>query len=80
MSEIDIKNPQSSKVSHKGRNYAEGLSIPKIARIMGRSPATVSHYLKFDQRMGRKNISTGIKILIPNPDFPSLSNMQKKQK
>jgi len=34
----------------------EGLSIPKIARIMKRSPATVSHYLKFDQRMGRKII------------------------
>jgi len=30
----------------------EGLSIPKIARIMKRSPTTVSHYLKTDHRMG----------------------------
>ena len=31
-----------------------GLSIPKIAEMMKRSPTTVSRYLKSEEQMGRK--------------------------
>ena len=62
MSEIEIKILNLQRLVTKEEIMRmrllrkEGLSIPKIARIMGRSPTTVSHYLKFDQRMGRKII------------------------
>ena len=62
MSEIEIKILNLQRLVTKEEIMRmrllrkEGLSIPKIARIMKRSPATVSHYLKFDQRMGRKII------------------------
>jgi len=35
----------------------KGLSIMKIARILHRSPTTVNHYLKSNQRMSRNELS-----------------------
>lgn len=35
----------------------KGLSIMKIARILHRSPATVNHYLKSNQRMSHNELS-----------------------
>ncbi|RLI41218.1 hypothetical protein DRO64_07835 [Candidatus Bathyarchaeota archaeon] len=62
MSEIEIKILNLQRLVTKEEIMRmrllrkEGLSIPKIARIMKRSPATVSHYLKSEERMGRKFI------------------------
>jgi len=35
------------------RLYQELRSVHKVARLLGRSPTTVNHYLKSDERMSR---------------------------
>jgi len=56
--EVSVLNLQrlvSRKEIRKMRELrAMGYSISRIAAILGRSPSTVSHYLKSDERMCMK--------------------------
>ena len=56
--EVSVLNLQrlvSRKEIRKMRELrAMGYSISRIAAILGRSPSTVSHYLKSDERMRMK--------------------------
>lgn len=59
--EVSVLNLQrlvsEAEIREMRRLRKKGLSIPEIARIISRSPTTVKHYLKSNERMGRSHKS-----------------------
>jgi len=58
--EVSVLNLQrlvtKEEVQRMRKLREKGLSIPRIARVMRRSPATVSYYLQHDPSEGRMRI------------------------